>query len=196
MRRNVRGLAGRRRVYHGERTISVSDKDQIARHIHANVVGIFSEVDTARRFIGVRTENSDRSVARIGDVDHIARWHVGDALGFLEPGDDVHHLAFLEIDHANRVVAQFGDEQPLPFRIDGHVVDPAADVTERDFGLECERGLNRLGPNSGSPGEHQLRIPEDHGDTPNRFDEMQYVLMIDLTRSPKNSRHATCPVTR
>jgi hypothetical protein len=63
----------------------------------------------------------------------------------------VNHLTFLQIDHADGVVAQFGNEQPLPFRIDGHVIDPAADIAERDLGFQCQGRLNRLGPNSGGP---------------------------------------------
>ena len=50
------------------------------------------------------------------------------------------HLALLEIKHTHGVVTQLGDEQPSPARIDCHVIDPAADLTERNFGFQCQDG--------------------------------------------------------
>jgi hypothetical protein len=59
----------------------------------------------------------------------------------------VDQFAIWEIDDSDGVVTQFGDEQSLPPQVNGHVIDAAADVAQRDFGFElerrCIRGLSR-----------------------------------------------------
>ena len=42
-------------------------------------------------------------------------------------------LAGLEIDNANAVVAEFRNKQALAVEIDGHVVDAAPHVAQRDL---------------------------------------------------------------
>ncbi len=47
-------------------------------------------------------------------------------------------LAGREIDDTDGVIAELGDEQPVANGIDGHVIDPAADVSERDLGFQTQ----------------------------------------------------------
>jgi hypothetical protein len=56
-------------------------------------------------------------------------------LRLAQPGDCAHRFSSCQIDDAQAVVAQLGDEQPLPLQIDAEMVDPAADLAERDLSL-------------------------------------------------------------
>ena len=48
-------------------------------------------------------------------------------------------LAGREIDDNHGIIAQLRNEQPVANGIEGHVIDPAADVSERDLGLQAQR---------------------------------------------------------
>src|SRR6185437_5848312 len=63
---------------------------------------------------------------------------VANALGLTKSTEAVDRSAFAQIDHVDRVVTQLGDEEAFAADIDRHVVDPSADVFERNRPLEKE----------------------------------------------------------
>jgi hypothetical protein len=51
----------------------------------------------------------------------------------------VDDFAFVEIHHANGVVSKLRHEQAISGRIERHVIDPAADLSEIDLVFEDQR---------------------------------------------------------
>src|SRR5437879_1628600 len=98
-------------------------------------------MNTLDRSIVLTLEHSKRSVAAVGHEERIGRGHVTQSLRSLNIPDDMHHFARAKIHDADAVVLEFGDEQAPPPQVDGHVIDAAANVSERDLGFEHQRSL-------------------------------------------------------
>ena len=64
---------------------------------------------------------------------------VGDPLRLAQPGNAVHDVALFEVNDSHAVIAKLGDEQELPIRVEGKVIDAAAHRAERDLRLENQR---------------------------------------------------------
>src|SRR4051794_9159741 len=64
---------------------------------------------------------------------------MADTLWLIQSGDPMKDPCPLEIDNSDAVVAEFSHKKPVTREIDGHVIDPARDMTERDLRLELER---------------------------------------------------------
>jgi hypothetical protein len=62
-----------------------------------------------------------------------------DALGLLLAGELFHHLAGLKVDDVQGVVRQVSNEQPIPFVIDGQMVEPTRLAGERNGLNQFER---------------------------------------------------------
>jgi hypothetical protein len=136
-------LAGRG-LYQGERAVAVADHHATGLGVEADVVGVGAKLDSVEwREFGA-LEAVDQAVAAVGHVDRIGSRIVGDALRLIEFADPAQELARSKIDYAQAVVAELGDEQPLPGEVDREVVDPAADLAERDLLLKRQR-LRRTG---------------------------------------------------
>ncbi|HSU04154.1 MAG TPA: hypothetical protein VLI93_01155 [Acetobacteraceae bacterium] len=86
-----------------------------------------------------RPEDPHRAVAGVGDKHKIDFFCVADALRFIESGDALLPLLAWYIDHLDRVVAKRGDDQALATAIEDHVVDPPADIGQRNRTLENQR---------------------------------------------------------
>ena len=85
-----------------------------------------------------------RAVTPIRDIDAVSKRDIGDALRLAHPGDRAQQLTGRQIDHPQAVVAELGDKQPLSLQIDAQMINPAADLTQRDLCLQHKRRTGRL----------------------------------------------------
>ena len=141
--RYVPNLAAGRRINHGQRAAAVSNEDSLICRINANIVGVAAELNPVRGIVVPSFKQSHRTVTGIGDIERIGRGLVADTLRFFQPSNCANQFAIGEIDNSQGIVAQFGNEQSLPLQINRHVIDAAAHLAQRDFGLELERACIR-----------------------------------------------------
>src|SRR2546430_6474504 len=92
-----------------------TNEHSVGRAIHANVVGIIAEIDSARCCVLRASEQQHRPVTRIGDKKRIARWDIADTLRLLQSGNDVLYLLLIQIDDSDGIVAKLGYEQTSPW---------------------------------------------------------------------------------
>ena len=110
----------------------------MALRVDPHIVGVVAELDAPDRREIVAAQYAHRAVAGIRHIDAVGKRDVGDTLRLAQAGDRAQHLARCQIDHAQAVVAELGNKQPLALHIDAEVIDPAADLAERDLRLEHE----------------------------------------------------------
>src|ERR1043165_8116881 len=136
---NVADALAARRVDDAERSGAVAHVDAAGRRVVAHVVRVVGEFDALDSFIKRRVENVAGAAFRVGDVELVRFGNKADALRLAQAGDRVDAVARLEVYDLDRVVAERRDEEPLPFEIDGEVIDPAFNVGQRDGLYEAQR---------------------------------------------------------
>ena len=136
---DIGGLGSGLRIDDCERAVAVTDEHTIARGVHLHIVGIVAELDAADRRQIVAAQHPHRAVAAIRHKDAVGGGDVRNTLRLAEAGDCA-HLNGRQIDDPQAVVAELGDKQPLAFRIDPQMIDPAADLAQRDLRLEQTGG--------------------------------------------------------
>src|SRR5262249_22343670 len=127
-----------------QRAISVTDKDMMERVIHTDVVRIITQRDLTGRRKPRSLKQSHRAVTSICNVDRVGRRYIADSLRLRQVGQRLNDPVLLEVNDGTTVVAQLRDKQPLATRINGKMIDSAADFSQRDLRLQHKRdGLGR-----------------------------------------------------
>ena len=141
---DIAGLGPGRRIDDRERTIAVAHKHAVVLFVDPHIVGIVTELDAPDRREILPVQHAHRAVTPVCHIDVVGKRHVGDTLRLAEAADRTQYFPGCQIDHPQAVVAEFGDKQPLALYIDAEVIDPAADIAERDFCFEHEGRGRRL----------------------------------------------------
>src|SRR5579862_5121577 len=114
--------------------------------VEAYIVRIGPECNLPVRNEVATSKQPHGAIPSVRDIHSVGRGHVSNSLRLAQPGERANSFAVLQIDHAHTVVAQFRDIQSLATGIDGEVIDPAADLTQRDLRFELQYcGLRRHG---------------------------------------------------
>ena len=144
LKTNVARLGPGRRIDDRKRTIAVADKYVVVLFVDPHIIGVVTELDPPDRHEIVAAQYAHRAVARVCHIDAVGKGHVSDTLWLTEAADRAQHLPRCQIDDAEAIVAEFCNKQPLALYIDAEVIDPAADIAERDFCFEREGCCRRL----------------------------------------------------
>src|SRR5262249_2245439 len=93
---NAGYFAVRRGIDHRQCAAPVTNEHSVGRAIHAKVVGIIAEIDSACCCVLRASEQQHRSITRIGDKKRIARWDIADTLRLPQSGNDVPYLLLIK----------------------------------------------------------------------------------------------------
>ena len=143
---DVGGLLPARRVDHRQRAGAVAHQHAAALRVDPHIVGVAAELDARDRRQILARQYPHRAIAGIRNIDAVGKRDVGDTLRLAEPGERAQHFAGLKVDHPQAVVAELGDEEAPTLQIDAEVVDPPADLAERDLRLQHQWRGDRLRP--------------------------------------------------
>ena len=139
--RNLRQAAG---INHRKRPLAIADQYPLVRGVHADIVGIVTEFEAANRRQILAPQYTHRAITGIRHQYAVRKRDIRNALRLAQASDPAQYLARRQIDHAQAIITELRNEQPLPFRIDGEMIDAAADLTERDLRLEHQWCGGRL----------------------------------------------------
>src|SRR5262249_38758713 len=141
------------------------------------------EIDqSALRKIGTLIQ-PQRTIASIRHVKGVGRRVEGEPLRLLEPRNSAYDFVFFYIDHADRVVAELRNENALATDIDREMVDAAADIAQRNLGLQHE-GRRIHGPRCWTDqrqqdSEQESRQPRTRA---NRWRRRGHLSLLQLSR--------------
>src|SRR5215467_1132693 len=134
----------------------MADNDLIGRAIHANVVGIIAQIDPARRHMVRTLKQADPSIPSVCDIQRIGRRHVAHPLRLPHIWDDLHHFSGIEIDDTHSVILKLSYEKTMSSNINGHVINPADDITERNLRIQ-QKGRSFVSPTAAAEKHSQNR---------------------------------------
>ena len=140
----IAGLGPGRRIDDRERAAAVADKHMVMLFVDPHIVCVVAELDAPDRHQIVTAQYAHRAVARVRHIDAVGKGDVSDTLWLMEAADRAQHLPRCQVDHPEAIVAEFCNKQPLALYIDAEVIDPSADIAERDFCFEPEGCCRRL----------------------------------------------------
>jgi hypothetical protein len=126
-------------VNNGQCSIAMANEDAPGLRVDANVVSIAAKFDSSGGRKISSLEKPHRSVAGIRDVQRIRRRIVAHPLRFSEVADEAVEALGFHVDHGKAAMTERRNEQTLPGQIDRHVIDPAADIAQRDLRFQLKR---------------------------------------------------------
>ncbi|KAH2807474.1 hypothetical protein KXV85_006283, partial [Aspergillus fumigatus] len=135
-----------------------------ASRIHAHIVRVLAQPDTARRAQRGGMVKPDCPVA---PACHNQLVKSGKICHALRPGEagDAPSLSIGQIDTVDRAIGNFGNEQTAMGDIDRKMIDPPLDVRQGDFALKRERrpDVRSISPRASAKTKHGKQGSNEEG---------------------------------